>query len=247
MMCQATRRMRTRSRVVSLLAFTLTIVASHAHGAAPLTPPTAAAVQFSPRGVVKNVRQATARFPQPMVRLGDPRPAADPLEIDCAEKGTSRWLDSRTWAFDFARELPAGVRCTFRLRAGVKTLAGAPVVAPEPFELSTGGPAIVRTLPFEGAQDVAEDQAFVLVLDADPDPASLLAHVAFAVDGVGERVGVRLVDGAERDAIAKEYAWVAKPPFVVVQATQRFPNGARVALVWGAGVATTSGVATAAD
>src|SRR5438552_2329608 len=77
---RSTRRMRTRSRVVSLLAFAV-LAASHAAEG-----DTASVIQFNPRGIVKNVRQATARFPQPMVRLGDPRPAVDPFDVDCAEK-----------------------------------------------------------------------------------------------------------------------------------------------------------------
>ena len=205
------------------------------------------AIEFNPRGVVKGVRQATARFSEPMVRLGDPRPARDPFEINCTEPGTSRWLDSRTWAYDFARELPAGIQCSFNLRADVQTLAGAPIATTQVFMFSTGVPAIARSMPFEGAKDVAEDQAFILVLDAEPDPASVLAHVSFAVDGIGERIGVRVIEGAERDAILEEYRWIAKPPVVIVQATRRFPNGARVALVWGTGVATANGIATAAD
>ncbi len=66
---------------------------------------------FAPRGEVKGVRQVTARFAKPMVPFGDPR-EVDPFTIDCAEKGTGRWADPRNWVYDFARDLPAGVRCS---------------------------------------------------------------------------------------------------------------------------------------
>ena len=36
-------------------------------------------VGFSPEGTVKEVRQVTARFSEPMVALGDPRSASDPF------------------------------------------------------------------------------------------------------------------------------------------------------------------------
>ncbi|MBN2402405.1 MAG: hypothetical protein JXN64_08385 [Spirochaetes bacterium] len=79
---------------------------------------------FSPQGTVKGIRQVTARFTEQMVPFGDPRAAVPPFEMDCSLKGTGRWADSRNWIFDFANNLPAGIRCTFRLRQGLKTLAG---------------------------------------------------------------------------------------------------------------------------
>src|SRR5438876_5778278 len=84
-------------------------------------------VHFYPEGTIKKIRQVTARFSVPMVPLGDPRPASDVFDIACPEVGTARWVESSDWAYDFARDLPAGVRCTFRLRAGLVTLGGKPV------------------------------------------------------------------------------------------------------------------------
>ncbi len=62
---------------------------------------------FSPQGEVKGVRQVTARFAKPMVPFGDPR-EVDPFAIDCPEKGTGRWADTKNWVFDFARDVPGG-------------------------------------------------------------------------------------------------------------------------------------------
>ncbi|MEP7330207.1 MAG: hypothetical protein ABI777_13430, partial [Betaproteobacteria bacterium] len=78
---------------------------------------------FSPLGEVKGVRQATARFAQPMVPFGDPR-ELDPFTVDCAEKGSGRWADSKHWIYDFDRDLPAGVRCSFTLKPGLHDVAG---------------------------------------------------------------------------------------------------------------------------
>jgi hypothetical protein len=142
-------------------------------------------VDFSPQGTVKQVRQARARFSDPMAALGDPRPADDVFEIACPEAGTPRWVDSREWVHDFGRDLPAGVRCTFRLRPGVTALDGRPVTADREFAFSTGGPAIRRAMPFEGSRWIDEAQAFVLFLDAAVTERSVLDHVHFAVDGVG--------------------------------------------------------------
>src|ERR1039458_8250674 len=70
---------------------------------------------FFPQGMVKTVRQVSARFSEQMVAFGDPR-SEDPFEITCPEKGRSRWADSRTWIYDYDRDLPAGVVCEFTMK-----------------------------------------------------------------------------------------------------------------------------------
>ena len=81
---------------------------------------------FNPEGQVKQVRQATARFSQPMVAFGDPR-APQPFDVDCAPPGAGRWVDARTWSYDFAHDLPGVVACRFTLRADARDLAGQPL------------------------------------------------------------------------------------------------------------------------
>jgi hypothetical protein len=205
--------------------------------------------QFTPQGTVAMVRQVTARFSETMVPLGDPRIATDAFEVTCPEAGSARWVDSRTWAYDFDRDLPAGVRCAFRLRPGLQSLAGKPVVGQRDFGFSTGGPAIRSSIPHEGDEAIEEEQAFVLMLDAEPSESSILKHVSFAVEGLPERVATRLLDGPDREAILKSHHSTRRSerPIVVLQAVQRFPNAAEVRLVWGKGVATASGVATDQD
>src|SRR5262245_46926416 len=98
--------------------------------------------EFSPRGTVKDVRQVTARFSAPMVPIGDPRAVVNPFTIDCAPSGKGRWVDSRTWVFDFDKDLPAGVRCTFTVRDGLAALSGEPIGGERSFDFDTGGPAV---------------------------------------------------------------------------------------------------------
>ena len=203
--------------------------------------------QFSPQGVVKQVRQVIARFSQPMVSFGDPR-LADPFEIDCAEPGAGRWVDSRTWAYDFKRDLPAGVRCRFQLRSGLTSPTGNTVSGQQTFTFSTGGPAILSSMPSAGSESIEEEQAFVLNLDAEATESSILAHAGFSIEGLPQRAGVRLMTGAARDAILKTFWRGALSEHVVVlQARQRFPSGTKVNLVWGEGIAAASGVATGQD
>ncbi|HSD54827.1 MAG TPA: hypothetical protein VLC47_11715 [Burkholderiales bacterium] len=68
---------------------------------------------------------------------------------------------------DFPRELTAGVVGTFAIKRGLATVTGEPVDAAS-FSLTTGGPAIRRSTPYEGS-GVDEDQVFILALDAHVD------------------------------------------------------------------------------
>ncbi len=153
---------------------------------------------FSPQGSVKGVRQVAVRFSEAMVAFGDPQ-QADPFDIDCPVDGTGRWADHRNWVYDFPNDLPGGVHCTFSLREAVRTRSGDPV-DPAQFSFSTGGPAIVESLPGERSQ-IEEEQAFVLVLDAPVDPASVIEHAWCDADGIEERIGVRLIEGEDRARI----------------------------------------------
>jgi uncharacterized protein YfaS (alpha-2-macroglobulin family) len=242
----ATMRSGTRTSRISGILFTvllLFVLSASARAAAPAT-----ITQFSPQGTVKNVRQVTARFSRAMVPLGDPRAAASPFKVDCSEPGSARWIDSFTWSYDFKRDLPAGIRCRFKLRAGLKTLDGASVQGKSSFSFDTGGPSIVDSRPWNSNESIDEQQAFLLILDTAPDPASILAHTSFSVEGIPERVGATLMTGADRDLLAKRFQrTIDKRPFVIVQARQHFPNGAKVGLIWGAGIKSASGIATAQD
>ena len=237
---------------------------------------------FSPQGEVKGVRQVTARFARPMVPFGDPR-EVDPFAIDCAEKGTGRWADTRNWVYDFARDLPAGVRCSFTLKTGLTDVEGTALAAGQRFEFSTGGPAIVRSLPYEGSR-IDENQVFILGLDAPVKPETIVAHAHCVAAGVNEEIGVRLVTGSERKTILdnrKSFATsylrlllvdgeggrtrgftfrlpatgsdndkflrlrdAPGSPLVTVACARTLPAGAEVKLIWGKGIAATSGVPT---
>lgn len=204
---------------------------------------------FSPTGTVKKIRQVQVRFSESMVPFGDLRHVAEPFAISCPEPGTPRWMDDRTWIYDFDRDLPAGVRCEFKVREGLQSLAGGDFAGPRSYRFSTGGPAIMHSTPWEGS-GIEEDQIFILQLDAEATEASVLRNAYFAVDGLASRIAVRIVSGSRRSAILKsEYRFSPAPPpkLLLLQAKQKFPNNARVTLVWGSGIASLSGVETEQD
>ena len=228
---------------------------------------------FSPQGEVKGVRQVAARFSAQMVPFGDPR-LTEPFDVACPEKGTGRWADGRNWVYDFARDLPAGVACTFTVKPGLATLAGE-AVDPGAFAFTTGGPAVRRSLPYEGAA-IDENQVFILALDAPATDASIEANVWCGAEGLGERIGVRVLHGDEKAKILANRALLgdrfyrlifksaaggppeaivarirdpkaAPLPAAVIQCRRTLPNGVAARLVWGKGVATAGGIATSQD
>jgi uncharacterized protein YfaS (alpha-2-macroglobulin family) len=217
-------------------------------GLASAQPPEPQVTAFSPHGTVKRVRQAQAVFSAPMVPFGDLR-LPDPFQVTCPEAGAGRWVDTRVWVYDFARDLPAGIHCAFTLLAGLQSLEGRPVTGPAEFSFSTGGPAIRVSQPREGTTSIDEDQAFVLELDAPAAPASVERHAGFKVDSLPDRIGLRILAGEAREAILRaRYGQRPRPDGVlVVQARQRFPAKARVTLLWGKGVAALGGVQTDED
>ncbi|MFL6582820.1 MAG: alpha-2-macroglobulin family protein [Burkholderiales bacterium] len=154
---------------------------------------------FSPLGQVKNVRQVSVRFSEPMVAFGDPR-LPEPFDIECPARGTGRWADQKNWVFDFAHDLPAGVRCSFRLKSDVMSLAGDTLAADQVFEFNTGGPSILEKLPYEGT-NIDEEQIFLLGLDAAVTSQSILENTYCDVRGVTERIPVRVLGGDERKAL----------------------------------------------
>jgi len=197
---------------------------------------------FSPRGTVKGVRQVTARFSEPMTTFGDPRQDA-PFIIACPEKGVGRWADVKNWVFDFDRDLPAGVACTFALQEELRTLAGSVIGGERIFTFTTGGPAMLSSRPGDG-KTIDEEQIFILTLDGEADEASVLARVRFSVAGIAEPLGASLVTGAERAAVLKGAGRADTPRTLTLRCRQRFPARAEVKLVWGAGIASPSGIAT---
>lgn len=154
---------------------------------------------FSPQGEVKGVRQVSVRFTHEMVPLGDPR-LTEPFNIDCAEKGSGRWVDGRNWVYDFERDLPAGVRCTFTLKPDSKALDGSILDAASRF-FSTGGPAVLVSYPPEGSEAIDENQIFILGLDTPAKSSSLSNRAWCVAEGVGEKIPARPVGATTRKKV----------------------------------------------
>jgi uncharacterized protein YfaS (alpha-2-macroglobulin family) len=223
--------------------------------AALLAAPAAQALQitrFSPQGEAAQVRQAVARFDAPAVAAGNPQAAA-PLAVRCspaeAGRGAGRWNGEREWVYDFAADLPPGTRCSATVEPGFKSVDGQGVAGTRSYQFNSGGPFVQDIWP-GGDGPIEENQSFLLRLSGPATVDSLKAHVWCAVDGLGEKVPVRMVEGGERKAILeglRRTAEAAKDPlrWPTLACNRSAAAGARIKLVYGPGVATPAAGAAA--
>lgn len=214
---------------------------------------TASAVQItqlSPQGEVARVRQVVANFDTAAIAFGSPN-QPPPLRLDCddsvATAGHGRWVNDRQWVFDFNDLLPPGVRCTVQVVPGFRTTEGQPLAGRQRFAFQTGGPLVRQSVPGQGAT-IEENPYFLLRFNGAVTPASVQANSHCVMDGLGERIAVRLIEGDEREQLLRSRGWDAgkvPPEQVVALACRRqLTPAAQVQLVLGKGVATPGGVAT---
>jgi alpha-2-macroglobulin len=209
-------------------------------------------VNVSPQGEVTQVRQVVVKFDEAAILFGDPHAEA-PASLSCSDaqvtQGTARWISERAWGYEFNNDLPPGVRCTLTMKPGFKTPSGAPVSSAKSYVFSTGGPFVRRIQPHQGTR-IDEEQYFVLQLNGPATVASVQDNVWCAIDGVGEKVGVKLIDGQERTQLLAAHhigtSADTNPLSVVTLACNRkLPSSATVQLVFGKGVATPGATANA--
>lgn len=194
----------------------------------------------SPQGEVAQVRQITVKFSEAVVAFGDLR-LPDPLSLSCqgaAPAGAGRWASDRVWLYDFREPLPPGTRCTLQRRADWKPLNGS-LTGTTDYGFNTGGPTVVSTRPYDGAQ-IEEDQYFLLRLNGAAVEASVLANAWCEVEGIGERIGVQVIGGDARAQLLKARRIEKKEQIeraLILGCKRPLPNAAAVRLVWGKGIA----------
>lgn len=207
------------------------------------------ALSVSPQGESAQVRQVVVKFDDAAVNFGDPKAAA-PFTLHCsdaqASRGTPRWNSEREWVYQFDNDLPPGVSCTLQPTPGFASPKAQPLAGKTRYAFNTGGPFVQRVAP-STYNTISEDQYFILQLNGAATLASLQRHTWCAVDGVGERVPVKLIAGKEREALLKSRgltAAAAKNPlnYATLTCNRRLTAGSTAQLVYGVGVQTPSGV-----
>jgi hypothetical protein len=199
----------------------------------------------TPQGKVTQVRQVIVKFDEAMIAFGSPAAAA-PAQVHCndpaASSGQAHWIDDKTWAWDFAADLPPGVSCTVDLNDGLKSFAGHAVAGPHRYAFQTGGPFVQEIRPDSG--EIEEDQAFVLQLNGPATDASVHEHVWCESSGLGNRIPVKNLDDTARAALLKHFRLKKDAARILtLQCQQTLPSGTKMQLVYGVGLASPSGLA----
>ncbi len=213
----------------ALLACALWAPSSHA----------ATIASVSPQGEVAQVRQITVKFSEAVVPFGDLR-LPDPMSLACqgaVPAGAGRWANDRVWLYDFSEPLGPGTRCTLKVRSDWKPSTSA-LTGPTDHSFTTGGPAVVLMQPYDGGQ-IEEDQYFLLRLNGAAVPATVLANAWCEVEGIGERLPVRVIDGEPRAQLlkARSINKTQAERTLVLSCARPLPNGSAVRFIWGKGIA----------
>lgn len=192
----------------------------------------------SPQGEVAQVQQVVVQFDEAVVAFGDLR-LPDPATLACngaAPAGSGRWSSDRTWLYDFRTALPPGSRCTLKAKTDWKPRQGTLSGRTE-FSFNTGGPAIAGSEPYDGSL-IEEAQSFLLRLTGPATEASVAANAWCEVEGIGERIPLRVITGAARDEVIRARKLEKQAERWLLAACQRpLPNEAKLRLVWGRGIA----------
>lgn len=201
--------------------------------------------QVSPQGKVAQVRQVVVKFDQAMSAFGAANAAA-PARVHCddasASTGSGRWIDAKTWAWDFKADLPPGMRCSVDLDDALKSSSGEPLTGPRRYAFETGGPFVQSVMP--GGGEIEEDQAFIVRLNGPATDTSVREHIWCESSGLGNRIPVKAAEPSVRSALLARFRLQKDAARILtLQCQQTLPSGTKMQLVYGAGVAGPSGLA----
>ncbi len=203
-------------------------VASHA----------ATITSVSPQGEVAQVRQISVKFSEAVVPFGDLR-LPDPMSLACqgaVPNGSGRWANDRVWLYDFTAALGPGTRCTLKARSDWKPSTGT-LTGSTDYSFTTGGPAVVLMQPHDGAQ-IEEDPFFLLRLNGAAVASTVVANAWCEVEGIGERLPVRVIDGEPRAQLlkARNIDKLQAERTLVLACARPLPSGSAVRFIWGKGI-----------
>jgi len=180
-----------------------------------------------------------------MVNFGDPH-SPSPFVIVCSHNGTGtgKWLDDRTWVFDFEKDLPGAAQCEFSVRDFLRDLSGQPIKV-EKYRFRTSGPdaEVLEPSPY-GRID--ERQEFILDFNAPLGPRALEGRAFCEVAGLSERIEAEVFQGEARKATLAKAETPDRETTQVFRCKRPLPNDAEVSLVLDQGIKARSGLSSVA-
>lgn len=201
--------------------------------------------QFTPQGQVDQQTRATAVFNADMVPLGKPDAAA-PFQVNCGKiGGKGRWSDARTWSYQLDRALQPGERCDFQLVPGLKAANGELVTGGR-YQFAAPGPW-PRSISPSANSHIEEDQGFLITASTQLDRASVEKNVWCEADGVGHRIPIRLLPDSVKKEMLETQSRKDDGKVLALTCNEHLPANAKMRLVWGKGVATSTGVTSSRE
>jgi alpha-2-macroglobulin len=198
---------------------------------------------FSPEGIVKNPTQVSVRFSEDIVAFGDSREQGSVFESNCSELGTSRWLDSKNWVFDFIKPLESGNLCKFTISKNLVSMSGGKISGKSMFQFSTGGVNIEYSSPWSSST-IVEDQIIMLKLDGLVNEKSAIEKSYFVSDGSADKIYVKQVSGRQLDELLQAAYWtnLDRERILVIAPKTEFPAETKLNFVWPKEIESKSGI-----
>lgn len=177
-------------------------------------------------------------FGQEVMQLGSD--VADPFIVECEGDrvdGAGKWPDNRTWQYDFASAISVPHRCLIRSNPDFRDLNGESIEESQ-YTFTTGN-LNVRARPWSSSRHISEDQRFILTFNGTVPDAQLAQHGYCAVEGIGERLPLKVLAASEAEPYL-EMVWSRDNPewTKVVHCGRRLPTGAKMSVVLGADLGT---------
>lgn len=199
---------------------------------------------FSPQGDVTEVHNIKVGFAESVNALGQ-NDSADPVLIKCNEQvltGQAKWLDGKNWQMDFAPALSAGLDCQAQVNPEFLDSKGKPLAKMAPFRFNTGDVSVLRSSPWKDST-VDENQVFALHFNSPVQVQSLAEQAVCAVEGLGEQIPVRMIEGQDRQTILDELSFTQEEQKNVqlIQCSRKLPSNAKLALILQPGLASEGG------
>ncbi|WGQ34297.1 MG2 domain-containing protein [Alcaligenes faecalis] len=195
---------------------------------------------FSPQGATSDLRDVKVTFAKPAVHFGDSQLPA-PVQVQCDDPsvaGQGRWLDSRRWIYEFDERPGPGLTCTAVVSKSFRSINNEAISGPAQYRFNSGGAILESSRPYYSIID--EDQVFLFNFNAPVNSASLVKHGYCRVEGIGERIGLKAIEGAQRDALARSAFYVDEVDerYQAVQCARPLPADASVSVVLEPGITT---------
>lgn len=194
--------------------------------------------QVNPEQNVQGLQAVVVTFNAPVAPSGNPF-YASPVDIACGKvplQGSARWLDASRWKLDLPQPFEPGHACRASVNPDFKTITGQSLSGKGAWSFASGTPSVVQSRPSRWAGGISEDQIFLLQFNVPVDSKALVAATGCHIEGIGEKVPVRLVTGADRETIIRaEFPqdtgqWLNSAAIQLLQCVHRLPAEADIRL-----------------